>query len=89
MACSSSPKVRDRTHWANPSRGSNAYQHRKILILVGAPIPNVGVLADEYALATGRSPGTETALRTYPIYATNHDNSFYSRTLRESADMAW
>lgn len=75
-------------YYFRDSRASNAYLDKSALILDGAPFPNFGAIVDEFALITGRHPSRGTALRTYPINATNVSagGPWWVQTLLESDD---
>jgi rhodanese-related sulfurtransferase len=75
-------------YWFRDSRGRNAFQHASALILVGAPLPQLGAAIDEFALMTGRHPDTNSVLRSYTLDATNTPagGPWWVRSLQESAD---
>jgi rhodanese-related sulfurtransferase len=75
-------------YWFRDSRGRNAFQNLNTLTLVGAPLPQLGAVIDEFALMTGWHPDTSSVLRSYTIDAINTPagGPWWVRTLNESAD---
>jgi hypothetical protein len=55
--CSTIDKLKDRKDralWFRDSVGSNAFKHDSAILIIGAPTPNLGAMADEFTILTGR-----------------------------------